>query len=199
MTKADVPEVVVVHAESFEGFFLTSLGPRFLTAFYTGLLRDETGFAFVVESDGRVVGFVAGSTVPAGFYRRLLRKRWWVFAVAALPLMLRHPKTAKRVLRAVSHPRSEPSAPGVAKIFSIAVHPSFEKRGIGRTLIDKSVEESFSRGSMVLSLETDADGNEKTNAFYRSVGFQGSREYTTPEGRRMIEYVLDLEKKSGEH
>ena len=39
-----------------------------------------------------------------------------------------------------------------------------------------------------INLETDADGNDGANMFYRKNGFELVRQFTTVEGRRMNEY-----------
>lgn len=193
MLEDEVSEVVAIHMESFRGFFLAALGPRFLDAFYKGVLRDDSGLAFVAIGDREVLGFIAGSIEPSGFYRRLLKNHWWEFGIAALPASLKHPKSIVKVMRAIRHPAAQPSAPGSSKVFSVAVSPHFEGRGIGRMLFSRFSKEASSRGAVVLSLETDAEDNERVNAFYRSLGLKVSREYTTPEGRRMLEYLLDLD------
>jgi len=54
MTNDDVPQVVRIHLRSFPAFFLSFLGPRFLTLFYEELLTDPSGAAWVTCSDGQI-------------------------------------------------------------------------------------------------------------------------------------------------
>jgi hypothetical protein len=51
--------------------------------------------------------------------------------------------------------------------------------------------ESRQRGLDAVNLTTDGDDNEATNQFYQSTGFSLART-TTPEGRRMNEYLIQL-------
>ena len=74
-TATDVRDMVAVHMRSFEGFFLTFLGPAFLRELYASTLADPSGIGFVVEKDRCICGFVAGTVQPSGFYRRLLLRR----------------------------------------------------------------------------------------------------------------------------
>ena len=79
MQMRDKNEVVSVHLASFQGFFLTFLGRQFLSELYAAIVDDATGVAFVCSEGARVLGFVAGTSQPAGFYSRLLQRRWWRF------------------------------------------------------------------------------------------------------------------------
>ena len=80
---ADVPQLVALHRRAFPSFFLSDLGPAFLTEFYRGFLTDPTSVTAVARDDrGDVVGGVVGTTAPAGFFARLLRRRLVGFALA---------------------------------------------------------------------------------------------------------------------
>lgn len=194
MRDAHVSDVVNVHLASFRGFFLTELGPAFLRAYYRGAVRDPSATALVAMSGGRVVGFVVGSGEPGGFYGRLLRRGWLRFGVAALPAVLRRPAVVGRVLRAVRKPAQAATPAGVAGLYSLAVSPDGQGRGVGGALVERFCAELDDAGSERVRLETDASGNDAVNAFYRAHGFDQAREYTTPEGRRMLEYERDLRK-----
>jgi hypothetical protein len=54
------------------------------------------------------------------------------------------------------------------------------------------LEESRRRGLGQIDLTTDRLDNNAVNGFYRELGFVCERCYTTPEGREMNEYVVDL-------
>jgi ribosomal protein S18 acetylase RimI-like enzyme len=71
-------------------------------------------------------------------------------------------------------------------------------RGIGRALVERWVEEVKRRGYTGCYLTTDANDNDKINNFYRKLGWKIESTYTTPEGRLMNRYILDLDGKAGE-
>ena len=73
---------------------------------------------------------------------------------------------------------------------SIAVDPNAAGRGIGKLLIDAFLEEMKRRGVLSVSLTTDRDDNEPVNTFYRNRGFWLTRQFVTPEGRWMNEYLI---------
>lgn len=192
MRLEDVSVVVATHIEAFAGFFLSFLGPRFLAELYTGILRDPSGIAFVCQDERRILGFVAGSAQPSGLYRRLLRGEWFRFTLAALPALAHRPTVAMRLIRALRAPSEATSAPGIGTLMSIAVLPVAQGGGNGRQLVAAFLEEGRSRGLYAVNLTTDAIGNEATNHFYRNLGFRLSRTFTTPEGRMMNEYQIEI-------
>jgi len=77
LNRNDIETIASVHLVSFPGFFLSSLGTRFLSLFYSGICTAPEGIAFVYLNDANIpVGFVAGTANPGGFYSRLLKQNW---------------------------------------------------------------------------------------------------------------------------
>lgn len=192
MQYCDIESVVQVHLNAFQGFFLTFLGPSFLREFYSSVCVDPSGIA-VVYDDNSVIGFVVGTVQPAGFYRRLIQKRWWKFGLASLRPVLRKPSIIPRLLRAFAMPSDVSNAqPGTATLMSLAVMRNYQGQGIGKQLVSAFIECSRKRQIEVVNLTTDAAHNIETNEFYQRMGFRCSRAFTTPEGRLMNEYMIEL-------
>lgn len=188
-----VKDVVNIHLSSFPGFFLTSLGPQFLSLFYSGICSAREGIAFVyMNANGKPAGFVAGTANPSGFYSRLLKRDWLKFALASVVPVLKRPAIAWRMVRALNHPSENPVGDDVAGLFSIGVLPELQGTGAGKKLVRAFMDEAKNRGCSRVFLTTDRDGNENVNAFYMSLGFEIERQYITPEGRRMNEYWINL-------
>jgi ribosomal protein S18 acetylase RimI-like enzyme len=198
MTKRDIPAVVQVHQQSFVGFFLTFLGPTFLCELYTAVLIDPSGICFIVERQGNVIGFVIGTEQSVGLYRRLLYQRWWRFAVAAVRPLLSRPAILLRLLRAFSAHAAATQVNKRGTLMSIAVLPDRQYSGVGKMLVKAFLQEAAHRGLYQVDLTTDRDHNEAANRFYQKLGFVCTRSFTTPEGRVMNEYVIDLPISSNE-
>jgi ribosomal protein S18 acetylase RimI-like enzyme len=189
----DTAAIVRVHLAAFPNFFLSFLGPRFLTVLYSSLAEDPRGVGFVEVGDSQsIVGFVAGVTSQAGFYRELIRTRLWSFGFACLPAVARNPGTIFRLIRAFRRPADSAESTADAGLMSIAVLPSVENRGTGRRLAERFCRELASRGIGSVCLTTDRLGNDRVNRFYESLGFTVSRTYVTPEGRAMNEFRKTL-------
>src|SRR5215469_15921814 len=103
MSADDADSVVRVHLGSFPGFFLSLLGPLFLRLFYRAVAAEATGIAVVAEQGGEIVGFVCGCSHPGGFYRRLFKRQWWKFALAAAGALVRRPSRIVRLCCALRH------------------------------------------------------------------------------------------------
>lgn len=192
MQPMDVPAASEIHLSAFQGFFLTFLGRAFLNELYTAILEDPTGIAWVGGDSMEVTGFIAGSLDLNGFYRHLLKFRWLRFGCAAFPAFLKKPSILPRLLRALALPRQILPTPNCATIMSVAVHPAYQGHGLGQALVRSFLKEARQRGAEHVNLSTNARDNHATNCFYQSMGFSLYHNYTTPEGREMNEYIIDL-------
>ena len=119
----DIPEIVTVHLQGFQGFFLSFLGRDFLGLLYRRLLVDPEGVVLVSEGNQQVEGFVAGVTCQAGFFRRALASGAFRFAWAALGALFRRPTIAPRLFRALWRPAEARKDSAEASLMSIAVCP----------------------------------------------------------------------------
>jgi len=193
-----IDRIVDVHIKSFPTFFLTFLGPRFLKEFYKSFTYDKTGIGFVaVERNTHdILGVIVGPLVPAGYFKRLLKKRWYAFCLASTAAILKRPTIINRLFRAVFYRGEAPSGPQRALLSSIAVSPQAQGQGIGQALVKRWAEEVHRHGVTGCFLTTDAYNNDKVNGFYQGLGWKIESSYTTPEGRVMNRYIFDLPQES---
>jgi len=187
-------EVVEVHLRAFKGFFVSFLGPKFLKEFYRSLSEDPEGIAFVAlqENTNRVLGSVAGPLRPAGYFKALLKRRWWAFGLSCIRAILRRPSILKRVLRAAFYRGDAAEGPPRALLTAISVLPETQGQGVGKALMDAFACEVRRRGGRGCFLTTDAQGNEAVNRFYAVCGWRLESTFTRPDGRTMNRYVLDF-------
>lgn len=192
MTANDTQRCASIHVHAFQGFFLTFLGLRFLNELYTAIVHDPSCIAFVAEEDDEVVGFASGTSAASGLYKRLIRQRIWRFGWAALGAFLRKPTILPRLLRALTLPSQKTTVPNCGTLMSIAVLPELQRRGIGRLLVRSFLDGARQRRLEYINLTTDSLDNDGVNRFYERLGFRLARNYTTPEGREMNEYITAL-------
>ncbi len=197
INRKNTSEVVNIHMRAFPGFFLTFLGPRFLKEFYDSFTYDAAGIGFVAEDGetGKILGVIVGPLVPDGYFKRLLKKRWWAFCLASTIAILKKPVIIKRLFRALFYRGDAPEGPQRSLLSSIVVSPDVQNQGIGKALVEKWVHQVQQRGSAGCFLTTDAHNNDKVNHFYQKLGWKIESTYTTPEGRLMNRYILDLSEK----
>ena len=189
---ADILRIVKVHIASFPGFFLTFLGPRFLRLLYTALMERDGGVLLVAKKDAQVAGFVGGVLKQQGFYSQLVKQHKWRFGISCFAAIAKRPRIVPRLFRALRRSSEAKQSAAQACLMSIGVDPTIQGKGIGRALVTAFCEELRKKGCPSVCLTTDKVDNEKTNCFYQGLGFSIAREYTTPEGREMYEYVKSL-------
>jgi ribosomal protein S18 acetylase RimI-like enzyme len=195
MTNLEIKQVVSIHLRSFRGFFLCELGPSFLRCLYEEICSDPSGIALVCKRGHEVLGFVVGTAEPHGFYRRLLFRRWHRFALASVLPLLRHPSILPRLLNAFTKVNDEPSGIGCGLLMSIGVDPRFQASGVGASLVRAFLAESRKRGLTSVHLTTDHLENDQANRFYSKLGFINLRVFSTPQGRLMNDYRIEIASK----
>ena len=113
----DLNQIVAIHFERFSGFFLTSLGRDFLKTFYKAYLKNP-GVLLVLEDEGEVKGFAAGSRDNRGFFKKLLKNNFVGFAISGLKILFANPKALKRIASNIG--KSEKNNFAFAELLSIA-------------------------------------------------------------------------------
>jgi GNAT superfamily N-acetyltransferase len=183
-----------LHLAAFPGFFLTSLGPGFLRLLYAGFTREPDGICIVAEDQGEIVGFAAGTTTPDAFFRRLLRRQGWRFALAAIPGLLRNPGfVARKCLGALFYRGEQPTGlANAALLSSLAVSPACGGKGIGQQLVHAFATAARQQGCSALYLTTDETDNDRVNCFYAKCGFVLRDTFKRPGNRTMNRWVVDL-------
>jgi len=80
-TLCDVKDIVKIHLDAFKGFFLSSLGPAFLTFYYSCFIKSDETVTMIADEDGVIYGFSAATKVCKGFNSRLIKKNLFTFGV----------------------------------------------------------------------------------------------------------------------
>ena len=194
-TKDDVGEIVKVHQSSFEGFFLTLLGTRFLAKLYLAFITHPTGILLVAENDdARLIGFAAGTTAPDEYFMELRRRSWLRFLLAAIPGIRRNPiRVIKKLYHAVFYKGDRPSTMSeVALLSSIAVLPEMAGKAVGKALLADFEQQVKLAELPAVFLTTDKFGNDNVVAFYQRDNYQIESEFTQPDGRQMLRLLKHL-------
>ena len=165
---ADAPAAAALHAGQISQGFLSLLGQGFLRRLYRRINRFPGSFLLIAESRGATVGFIAGSTDVAGLYRNFLWHDGIPAAVqAAGPLI----GGWRRVLDTLGHARSGGSGVGRGpELLAVAVDPTWQGRGVGRSLVLAFVDEVVARGGNAAHVVVGAD-NRGAVSLYERAGF----------------------------
>ena len=185
----DIPQVVAIHEERFSGFFLSSLGNAFLKVFYTAFLKNPA-LLLVLEDEGEIKGFAAGSRDNRGFFKKLLKNNIFQFGFAGLKILFSRPMALKRM--AVNSGKSEKSSLVFAELLSIATLKN--KKGYGKILLSEFEKEIAAQNidNLPISLTTDYDENIKVVEFYKQCGYDIHEIFESFQKRKMYRFIKIL-------
>lgn len=186
--KQVIKKVAQIHLDAFQGFFLTFMGRGFLTLLYKSYCRYKESGLFVAFENAEPVGFLAYSGDYSGLYKYMIKRKLIQFAWFSLGAFFRKPKVFIRLLRAFKKSSDVKRKEKYIELASIGVIPNHKSKGIGSSLISRLIEEADFNSYAYIALETDAEGNELANSFYKKNGFDLVRTYETKERRKMNEY-----------
>lgn len=179
----DIEKIVSIHLERFFGFFLTSLGRDFLETFYKAFIKYP-GVLLVIEDEMEVKGFVAGSRMNRGFFKKLLLNNFAQFFFVGIKILLTSPKALFRI--AFNIGKSEKNEIVCSELMSIATVTN--TKGYGKALV-KAFEEEVKKEKLPISLTTDYINNEKAVQFYKDCGYEVKEIFESYQGRKMFRFV----------
>ena len=189
----EISEVVRIHDDAFQGFFLTTLGDRFLTVYYRSVLEHKQGILLGYYKDGSLKGFCAATRLSRGFNTRLVKSSWRAFSLVTLRLLVCRPKALIRLAKNFTK-----SDPGVkddgeyCELLSIGVAGEAQGTGAGKKMLRALEDKLRGEGERRLSLTTDYHDNEKAVGFYKSQGYEAMYDFVAYPDRRMCRLIKQL-------
>ena len=190
----DVNEIVAIHKQAFPEFFLTTLGDGFLGLYYSCMCKCEEAVTLCAFDDEKFVGFATSAYVSHRFNKRLIKKNLVRFGLMGMKLLFTKPGAIIRLVKNFDKESSESSIVDngeYAELYSIAVSPDCQGKGVGKKLL-LATEEDVAKHNSKISLTTDYYNNEKTIGFYHSLGYKDYYEFVTYPNRRMWRMIKDL-------
>lgn len=189
----DVDTIVEIHLNTFEGFFLTSLGAEFLRFYYSCFVRSNETVTMIAEENGVIYGFSASSKFCKGFNSRLIKSNLIAFGLLSFKLLLIKPISLLRLVKNLSKKGENViDNEDYAELYSIGVCKSAQGKGVGKMLLLKSEQVMKEEGVTRVSLTTDFDNNEQAVGFYHSMGYETLYEFVTYPNRKMYRLIKIL-------
>ena len=192
----DIKDVVNIHRMSFENFFLTSLGPKFLTVYYKCVRKDSNGLMLGCYEESVLIGFCAVCLYSKSFNTKLIRHNFFKFLCVGFKILFTKPMSLIRLF--YNFTKRDPNIlddGDYSELLSIAVNPNKQGMGIGKKLLYRLEEELIAKSSSKLSLTTDCNNNEKAIQFYRGLGYNVMYEFKTYPNRKMYRMIKILSPK----
>lgn len=189
----DVDCVVKIHTDAFHGFFLSSLGTRFLRLYYSCFIHSNETVSLCADKDGEVLGFAVATKICRGFNGRLVKSNIVSFGFLAMWLCLSRPMSLVRLIKNFSKTsETMEDNEDYAELYSIGVLPCTQGMGIGKMLLSETERIMYRGGVKRLSLTTDKENNEQAVNFYRSLGYDVMYEFKAYPDRWMYRLIKEL-------
>ena len=204
MELSALPTAVHLHRTTLPTGFFVELGDRFLTRYYRTFLTSPAAVALVAEIDGKIGGFLVGSSDEIAHHRHVIDLSRWGLARAGATALLARPELtarflrtrARRYMRGIrrSSESSEPAqerAPRTGVLSHIAVDQNLRRSGVGAALVEGFTQIAAVHDVEVLRLYT-SDDNEAARTFYKRLGWQEQEIQHDIDGKPWILLTLDL-------
>lgn len=192
-TQEDIAAIVDIHKSAFEGFFLTSLGTKFLKFYYNAFVKSEESVVFCAVEDGGVLGFSAATKKCKGFNSRLIKNNLFSFFVLAVKLLFSQPSSLIRLAKNLTKKSDAvDDQEDYAELYSIGVRAESQGKGAGKKLLKATEETLKKNGVEKVSLTTDYYENESAVAFYHTMGYSTLYEFIAYPDRKMYRFIKTL-------
>lgn len=168
LSAKEVAQVAKIHKLYLKEGTLSQLDEGFLKDFYASTIAEANIFTVTVLQENEVLGFATGavnlSSIPKNIIPKVLKS--FILSVAKNPLIFFKIVQMPFYLSFTQKTKS-------AEIFSIAVLPKSQGKGIGKALIDFCRKEFKKKG--YTNFLVSARNNMEANKFYKKIGMDKIR------------------------
>ena len=187
----EINQVVEIHKNAFEDFFLTKLGSHFLETYYSAFFNAKDGILLGCYQDDKLLGFMAATTLSRGFNKRLIKNNFFHFVKAGLILLFKKPFSLIRLYKNAAKTNGNEQDDGnYAELLSCGVNKNEQGKGIGQRLFDAAETKIKSMNpSVAVSMTTDYYNNEKTLLLYKKIGYEIMYEFVAYPNRKMYRLI----------
>lgn len=191
----DIPSGLIdVHNLAFRGFFLTSLGSRFLKLYYSSVLKSDRGLVVCLQDDDdKILGFAVGTTYSKGFHKTILFSNIFSYIWVLLFIIFTRPKAIFRLLNNLNKSSNEQEDDGdYAELLSIGIPPQYKGLGYGKLLLNEFEKNLIWLEVEQIALTTDCYNNDDVIGFYHKMGYGILYEFSSFPDRRMLKLIKTL-------
>jgi ribosomal protein S18 acetylase RimI-like enzyme len=177
----DLSEIGAIHRAAFPASWLTALGAEAVRRYYAWQLGGpHDAYPIGAVLDGQLAGFCFGGVFPTAISGFVRRNMWFLtLRLIARPRLGFAALFQRRVRAAAAAialtPKARPLVRSPVKrpfdILSVAVHPRFQGRGIGKLLMDEARAVALRNGFSVMTLMVNPENAEAVR-FYERIGWQ---------------------------
>lgn len=192
---SDYMRLAAIHVKAFEGFFLTTLGIKFLqTYYYTCLKHEKTIAVCACDDHNEIIGFASGTIWSKGYNKSIVFSNIVGFGLAFLRIVFTKPKAIIRLQNNMNKDSYKEDKGDYAELLSIAILPSYKGHGIGKNMLLAFERAALEKNSEKISLTTDYFNNHDVIEFYKRSGYEVLYDLITYPDRHMLRMLKNLDK-----
>lgn len=172
-------DIARLHISEIHFGLLPLLGEVFLSRLYYEMAELPNAGLWVAEEDGKVFGFILGTSDFQKSYIAVFKKAWYSLAMMGLRSLFKI-EVIKKLPAIIAYPlhahsenktTNRNTKTSTAELLSIAVHADAQGKGIGRELVYTFEKALMEWGQTGLYFVTTNSEDPDSNAFYRKLGF----------------------------
>lgn len=189
-----VEDVVRIHINTFEGFFLTNLGERFLKLYYKSCIKNQNlTIAIGLFSDNsELIGFGIGSYESKGYYKKIIKANFLAFFLETIIIAVSKPMALIRLAKNLDKVNNIEDNGIYCELLSIGVQKHNEGKGYGKQLLIGFEKIASERGVKKITLTTDSRNNDRVLKFYNKMGYDIFYKFKTYPNREMLKLQKKL-------
>lgn len=185
-----IEQIVDIHLKAFDGFFLSTLGKKFLRTYYKSCLKNKyTVNIGITDSNQKILGFAFGTLKSRGYHRSILINNIFSFSISLLRSIIFKPSILFRLIFNLNKNKKTEPIFDCSELLSIGVIPSHSGFGIGKHLLLEFENKVKVSGSKAITLTTDFYDNESVLQFYYKNNFSICYDFIAYPNRRMYKLI----------
>ena len=178
--------VAQIHMDALPNDFLPGLGFDFLNdIFYPAALKCEHARIYTAVMDEQPLGFVIVTQNSSQFFRSIVSAQLWGFIKTGIRSSLSSFGQFKKNIEIVLSSLEKSVHDEYGEIYEIAVCPDSQGQGIGRKLVQASMDYLKENGSPGIKIKTRKD-NTAWVQFFLGQGWQLAQEIELVDNRYVI-------------
>lgn len=189
MKPPDAEAVAALHHAAMGSSLWARLGRPFLAALYRSLMEQPEFLGFVYREEGRILGFIAGTTDTRSLLPRTFARSWWRLLLPFLLGVARNPSVLVPLLSTPAYVARLDEVPAESLFCSFV--PDLRGRRVSGHANKVLFDELAHRGHRAVRVTTEAD-NAGALRQLTSWGFEERGEFTFY-GKRMKAFLLEFQ------
>lgn len=185
-----IEQIVEIHLKAFKGFFLSSLGRKFLRTYYKSCLKNKSTISIgITDSNKIILGFAFGTLKSRGYHRSILINNIFSFSISLLRSIILKPSVLFRLIFNLNKNKKSETIFDCSELLSIGIIPSHSGFGLGKNLLLEFESRVKNSGSEAITLTTDFYDNDSVLQFYYKNNYLIYYDFIAYPNRRMYKLI----------